>query len=337
MIRKLLVGRDQRFYWLAPGPVTGNPSLTIKLPAGDHTPSPDLAVVKTTASVIAIAEDGQRIQVSESISDELAGLIGTGYGAAHLKLGSLGTFPVIISQAHGPVLHLARRLPALCTSSGLPTDAAIEWALYSAVINSAQLPDPVQSAEWSVQWTRADGADVPSAIQVDSGELRVVRRIFTTGLKAHNIGAYLPSLLGLPLPNGQMSWQPQIDAALMMMVPIIEARIRRMKPGAVIDDAKGDAFAYAHALFVGALLLKDRAVSVTVDQGEANKALGEAHAELGRVLNGPLWLDIDGDGQADSGETVDDSPPTAVSGAFSDSATFGPSGTYERFRIGDDR
>lgn len=329
---KLIKGRAQRFYWLAPGLVSGSPSLTVRLPAGDYTAI--LAPVATARGVTGLSSDGAEVRLSGSVSSVLRGLVGERYGAARLNLGVEGVYAVEVARIEGGRAQLVAPVPARCS---VPSGSTLEWALYSVEIPAAQLAAVARNVEWSVEWVRQDGADAPEQTEVDSGELHVVRVAFATGLNGHNVLNVHPSLRPIGLPSGFTSWQPLVDQALERMAPAIEARAAQARAGAVLDDLRGSAFQVAHGLYCAAVALENRALAGAYSQEAVDVALERAEALLDQIFRGPVWIDADGDGQADDGEVQAQAAPSVVGGAFSDDTVFGVNGTLDRFGVGDDR
>jgi hypothetical protein len=332
MMQKLIMGKASRFYWVAPCPVSGTPSLTLKLAGGDYTVNL-AALVPTSYPVMGVDAQGAHVTLSGNPFGATRGLVGAAYGAAFLDLRSQGVHLVEVARVDGSKVYLSTPLPNVCKETG----STLTWAIWSVEIPANQLTEVQRAAEWSVEYTRAESADTPTSAEVDAGECRVVRRPFKTGLTGHSLLNVMPTLRSVQLPSGYTSWQPLVDQGLQRLEVAVEARAAQIRPGAVVDELRGTAFQVAHGKFCALVAMEQLVIAGTYRPEVADVLSEQCEKLLDQIFQGPVWIDADDDGVADAGEVEAQVSPSVVGGAFSDETTFGVNGTLDRFGVGDDR
>jgi len=115
----------------------------------------------------------------------------------------------------------------------------------------------------------------------------------------------------------------------------VRALREKLPTGRTEDDVDGPSFASVHALFTLGHILRGQAVA-GYDR-EPGEVFGEAFAELARVLRRNPWLDADGDGVVDAGET--DAELGAYGGLVRSHVTASDwdDESFERFSVTGDR
>ena len=258
-----------------------------------------LAQVRTTDTVAVVSTDRRQLTVTAStIITGARGLINDFGGAAWLDLGAYFQGPVrILRGVSASVVELAEPLP-----HSVPTTAAgsLRWNLWSCQLTAAQVGATVQrNVRWSITWTPTQGGDLPADPVTEQGFIHVVRTPFNTGLTDDGIAALIPEFPSM-VPRRQGSYAPQRWVAQQE----IEAMLRLKVPsGRTEDQALGEQFVQVHALLTAAVVLEGHA-SVGIDRStQAAEFRQRAWVRFGEAMQLVTWIDLDGDGVVDDGET----------------------------------
>jgi len=196
----------------------------------------------------------------------------------------------------------AAALIAVTSLTGASAAWRLRWQVYTVTIPAEDVgttPTRAMPARWSVDWSRRTGADLPALATRDQGLLHISVTPFATGLTDDGIYQLVPGFAAL-VPQRQTSWEEQRDAALDALATWLSTEIGSSR---YVDDLPGAQFRRAHALLtVLAVLQGQQAVGIDRTDaiaGYTAQAENEVKAQLARVQ----WLDLDGDGVIDEGET----------------------------------
>ena len=317
---KIRQGQPHTFIVWLPSAPTNIPSLTVRRPSGNFTAA--LTQVSQTVTVDSVGTDRRTLTVDAAVAPatdpQLGGERG---GAAVLLLDGHGAIPVIVADCLSSTsILLADPLPV-----GTAGKAGIlEWSTWYTAFTAADVSSTLGSYPFTVTWTARDGGgpDMPAEYEYLEGLIYCVRMPFHTGLTARGLRTWATSF-SAQIPTGQNSWQPQIDAAQRMLIRWIR---RDLQPRGVTEDAvNGAAFEEVHAMLVVALILGSQAAG-GADRLEARDAfMQEAKDLYASIMASIPWLDADGDGVVDSGETAVATGPRAswVGGSFTSGAPDG--------------
>ncbi|MDP3908853.1 MAG: hypothetical protein Q8Q14_00540 [Gemmatimonadales bacterium] len=326
------VGVAYRLWWHAPtavyedaGPPAVAPVLTVRHPTlGDLTPA--FSRVAVDASVTALSAD-RRTLTTAALPALTSGLQGQQGGHAHLVTARHGVIPVQIrSFPTNTTVELAEPLgQALTVAAG----DELRWSVYTAELG-AGAGEPIETAlarpiAWRVDWQEDHGAGVPRTRRRYEGLLDVVRQPFETGLNTRDVLVLVPSL-AVQVPARQTSWQPQIDAARDLLVAWLRRDLRER--GRREHDVSGAGFRLVHAFLTAYLVMQGHA-GAGADRGAArDHYMDSAERQYATVMQSIPWVDDDGDGVVDEGETEVNPGPTARLGRSS--FTSAPTRTFTR-------
>ncbi len=283
--RKHRVGVDGTFVWSAPVPgVAVAPALTITHPTlGALTPA--MTQVAAALVVSAISSDRRTLTVTDLAFDGIAGNRGRGY----LVVPNDGTFPCEIVRWDGTTGILADPLPRTIS---LTEAATFMWADWNATLPAADVTSAVaRSMLWTITYTGQEGTSLPTFAGEDSGLLHVVRVPFNTGLTTHKLYSACPELRARS-PRAQSGHEEQIEAAKSELV--LRLRSDLAATGRSEDGVLGAALMPAHMALTEHYLT----------EGAKADTLRERYERLyGLALDSAPWVDEDGDGVVDDGET----------------------------------
>ena len=316
-------GTGEQFWWTAPVPVTGTPTLTITTSATTVTPT--FAVLRATSNITAVARDRKTLTASATLTGTIRGAQGPVYGEAFLITPRDGYFPIQVREVSNATVVLADALPApLDVSASSP--AVLQWALYGATLPTTILQSVARNARWRVVYQEQIGVDLAGYTQRDEGLLQIVRQPFATGLTSRHVAQLHPGL-AQRIPRRQGGWEPQIEAAYQELV----MRLRRdlQERDLTEDDLNGHRFRLVHAHLAAAVIYDE----VQAEKAEAlrSRVLGfldeETAIRTGGMVDEVLrsaWLDADRDGEVDSGEM-----DTIEGDRINDSKSFFTSSSYD--------
>lgn len=337
--RRYTAGETANFIWTPPAAdgYASAANVVVAFASGDVTASLSARAADT---ITAISSDRRRITIETD--DGTPGLDGLVPVPAFVEDGLGAQVPVRVLRAvsetapggvgdpYTVVVELSEPLPHDVSMLG-----SLRWQVWSA---SVAMPSTKQGpVRWRVSWSGTIGGQAAPDTMVDDGVLYVVRAPFSTGLDSQTLIASSPVLLSR-MPAGQSSWAPQIALALDTLVTRINARLL---DGKSVNDLTGGQFRNAHAMETRLFVL----------QGLAEAGLGRADAmdaveraltqELDRIFGaGVAWLDADGDGVVDDGETNTQPGRVTLRSHVGNSALMDtsladaePRGAYSRARV----
>lgn len=314
----------QTFFWVAPAPITGTPTLTIKHPTLGDT-SPTLNVLAAAATITAMGSDRLSLTTASTLSTTLGGVQGDRFGAAYLVTPRDGAFEVVVRRAYGHTIQLGEPLPAPISVTA-STAGVLSWATYSASVPTSYTAAVVRDLAWQVEYRERYGSAVTGIRGSQEGLLHIVRQPFGTGLTSNRLAQLYPGL-GARQPRRQGTWDAQIQFALLE----IQTRLREdfVQRGITEDDVNGERFLLCHAALAAAYVYDE--VEPVKAEALRTRALGPPGAKDGRRTAGLLmdalravWSDLDGDGVVDDGEIA------SLEGARqSDQGSFFTSSSYD--------
>lgn len=293
--RRYTAGNDFAFVWTPPlaNARATSASLSIYYAAGTQTVS---LTQRAADEIASIGSDRKTLTLSVTGTDfALPGVLPV---PALVSYGPSSQVPVrvmrMVSQGNETfVVELSEPLPHAIASGGV-----IAWQVWSATRTApATLQGPVR---WSVSWDGVvDGLVTPDPI-VDEGLLYIVRAPFSTGLTSDRLVASSP-WLAQHVPPGQSSWAPQIEIAL---DTLIQRVVAILPEGRTIQDVAGGQFRNAHAMETRLLVMRGLQEAGANRRDQIEQLERDIAAELDRIGKaGVDWVDTNGDGAVDDGET----------------------------------
>ena len=204
------------FRWVAPVPLTGTPTITFKMTAGDQ--SPALSVLHASATVTAIGNNRSELTISPAVLN-FSGTSGE-WGNAWLETASDSAYPVLVTRITGTTAHLAEPLPR---GIDLSSTASLEWATWYCTPGAA-ITGTLGAYAWQVSYTARYSADTPSSSGQDDGLISIVRRPFNAGLNHYDLCALIPSIADM-VPRRQQDFSPQISAAEDEVAMMVRERV----------------------------------------------------------------------------------------------------------------
>lgn len=333
-IRKATIGQSYTFKWLPPAPVSGTPALTVRL--GGSTYTGNMSTVSTSVDINSVDASRQVLTVTGSISGESEGLTGDEYGHAWLKAGDGGAHPVTIASidSSGSCVTLARPLPGHVSIPA--TGATLEWAVYTNTIAGANFTTKAVDAEWSVSWSRGDGADAPTEAMTTAGHLRVVRAPFNTGVTTHALMRARRHFRHIGPQQGANDLDALIESGLSLLIEKIAPKIVSLG-GDCEDDVKGSQFHDVHIACCDYQYRLDLISSGDVDQKWADDLDDVIDKRIDRIFQGVVWIDKDDDGVVDDGEVETVTAPSIAGGSYGATSEYASGGTFDRWSTSQDR
>jgi len=330
--RAYKTSRAARFFWRPDGLPASAPDVVIT-GVGTHT----LAPLRVAATVSSVSADGTTLTLSASLAATSRGLVGEG-GTAVLDLGADGVHHVRLSHfATGTTVVLAEPLPPVSATAA----GALDWNTWYADVGAGDVPAvATRNVLWSVTWSRDLGADAQPEPSYDDGFVDFVPRPFRTGLTDEDVYRVAPMLRGR-LPAGWSSLEGWRDVALCELTEIIEAEL--LDSTQYVDMLLGEQFIRCHALLTAAVVADGLGLAGTARPDPDWRTLAtECIARAGGNLR---WLDADGDGVVDAGETgADARTPDALRSRWTTDSTYDSTlydedatGNGRRFTTRDDR
>ena len=316
-------GTGEKFWWTAPVPLVGSPTLQIYLSSGTVTPT--FAGIGTTPLITTVARDRKTLTASATVTGSIRGAQGPKWGEAFLISPKDGWFPVQVREISGSTITLAEPLASpLDVSVAAP--ASLQFALYRGTLTTTMVSAAARDVPWTVKYVEQAGADLSGYTGRDEGLIHIVRQPFGTGLTSRHVAQLHPGL-AQRVPRRQGSWDPQIEAALMEMV--IHLRADLQARDLTEDDLNGARLRLAHGHLAAAVIYDE----VQPEKAELLRArvLGVLDEETGTRAGGMLneslrsvWLDADRDGAVDEGEM-----DTIEGARLVDSKSFFTSSSYD--------
>lgn len=308
---------------------SSDPDLVVRSQGGPFAYT--LAAVHASATVTAIASDRRTLTISTILGG--GGMMGDKGGTAILQGEDIGDVPVLVTLiSGGDTVLLAEPLPNNIDIT--TTTATLAWTSYTATIGD-DVSLVIQKAPFTISWTSQWGgstSDYPAENYRVEGIAYVVRQPFETGVTDRDIRNLVPGL-ATQVPGSQSSWEPQIQVAERQLIRWLRRDLAQYQ---VTEDAcNGAAFAEIHANLVVAAILADQTAN-GADRAEARDYYAKlARDEYAAVMASIPWLDLDGDGNIDDGETgakAQGLKSSWASGFFTSSGF--DSSTYPIFRRG---
>lgn len=332
--RKAKIGQAYTFQWWAPAPISGTPSLTVRIPGNAYTGN--LTAIASSVTIVATDQSRTLLSAQGAISGTAEGISGDAYGQAWLQCGDGGTYPVTVASidTSGACVSLARALPAQVSLPAV--GATLAWSVYTATIPASKLTAKHANVEWHVAYTRQDGADSPASAETASGQMRIVRAPFDTGLTHHSLTRTSGHLRRIGPPMGAADWSAVIDEARAVLIEKITPKIREAG-GETEDDVRGSQFAQLHLDCVRLCLIRERVFAGDMSTDAMDDWENRIDERIDTLFRGGVWVDVDDDGEADDGEVEAQAGPNVAGGAWSDSSVYGTDGTYDRWSVTQER
>lgn len=312
MRREFVCGQSQVFRWVPPDGWSRAESATLALYFASGTSS-DSMTGRTSDELTAISADRRRLTLTWGTDAPVPDEMVTSW-SAWIDDGAGAQLPIRIlrlvsdSGASG-VVELAEPLPHAISTGG---DVHIQtWQRQFAA------PASPETVRYRVTWTRSLQGGVSRTV-VDEGVCYMVRALFATGLTHQAFIAHSP-FLAAELPPGSSSWAPQIQVALDALM--VELR-KRLPSTADVSDVRGGQFLEAHAVCAEMVILR----AIHAGGRDRTAQIEEARRRLAEILDaifdaGLDWVDTDGDGAIDAGETRGGSTRVTLR-AFTRSTTY---------------
>lgn len=287
-------------------------TLTIAWAAGSQTYS---LARRTDDAISALSTDRRRLTLTWGGDGAPADLLAGNPMAAHVTRDAFAQIPVRVVRVvslgdDSGVVELADALPQAVN----PVGGSVEWLTVSTTIPAAHVPtSPVRPVAWRMTYTPwLGGAAIPE--RTESGVLAVVRERFATGLtdaSALSLAPWLRTSITSATPT-LADW---IAGAESLLVSSIRAH-KAMPTGAWEDDLQGRQFLRAHALAVEVVVCDDLIARGVDRTARREQAAADLAAELDRAFTRLEWVDVNGDGIIDEGESGGASTfsPCAASG-----------------------
>lgn len=310
---KVRQGQSATFmFWPHTAP-TSTPTLTVRHPtAGNLTPA--MTQAHAAATVTGIGTDRRTLTVT---SQDAWGLVGERGGWAVLRWSNGGDIPVVVESVEATTIVLAAPLPKTEV-----VDATLEWSLWTAAFTALTVTQTVARMPFTVTWTsKYGGGSMPTEYEYAEGLIYCVRMPFHTGLTHRELLTWA-STLGAQVPRAQNSWRPQIETAERVLTRWIR---RDLQGRALTEDAvNGAAFEEVHAMLALGLILAGQTAGGAARNEQRDWYMEQARTLYSTVMQAIPWLDADGDGVIDSGETEVANGPRAgwVGGLFSGDSDF---------------
>ena len=280
--------------------------------------TPPLANARATSASLSIyyAAGTQTVSLTQRAPDEISAISSDRKSLTLTTTGTdfaiPGILPVPAMVAFGPKSHVDVRVMRMVSQSEatfvvelseplphtIATGGALAWQVWSATRAApATIQGPVR---YAVSWEGVvDGLTAPDPI-VDEGLLYIVRAPFSTGLTSARLVASSP-WLAQHVPPGQSSWAPQIEIA---QDTLIQRVVAILPEGRTIQDVAGGQFRNAHAMETRLLVMRGLQEAGANRRDQIEQLERDIAAELDRIGKaGVDWVDTDGDGVVDAGET----------------------------------
>lgn len=295
MIRRYTAGNDFDFLWTPPRPGAWATSASLYIYYASGSQFASMAQ-RAADEITTISTDRKQVTLTTTGVDFVfAGVLPA---PAFISNGPKAQIPVrvlrVVSQSSETfTVELSEPLPHAIATGGV-----LVWQVWSAVRTApGTLQGPVR---WAVAWEgNVDGDAMPDAA-IDEGLLYIVRAPFSTGLTSARLVASSP-WLAQHVPPGQSSWAPQIEIA---QDTLIQRVVAILPEGRTIQDVSGGHFRNAHAMETRLLVMRGLQEAGANRRDQIEQLERDIAAELDRIGKaGVDWVDADGDGVVDAGET----------------------------------
>lgn len=273
-----------------------------------------LTVIHTDTPLASLDTSRRVLTASDALVDAV-GIAGT-YGDAYLQTLTAGSIPVEVVEISEATITLADPVPRGVDVAG----ATLLWATYTGTfpaLKAQVLTDSVPLL-WTVTWKSRRGAKAPVEDLVLDGQVHVRIRPFSTGLSHHHLLEHFRAL-GTQVPRQDQGYESVIRLAEGLIITRIRKDLRghtvNGRP-ATEDDMRGGDMRTAHATLTASMILERRPAGGSVgifesDVGDddedgisyAASLRRRAFAMLKDILETMVWIDEDGDGEIDAGET----------------------------------
>lgn len=297
------------------------PTMSIRHTAGTYAPAGTR--LASSASVTGVATDLRTLTV-DTMSPVPGAVTGERGGYADFTC-NLGTIPVRVAEiVSSTSIVLASPLPR--TFQGV--DGTLRWQTFYYSLTSADATQSVARVPFTLdgfgRW--GDSSSLPSETWRVEGIFHVVRMPFATGLSDHSLAAFAP-FISTQIPRSQNGWSTQIEAAERMLWRWIRADLQQL--ALTEDSLNGAAFHEIHALLTLHTIMQFQTASGATRADPRDNYLERAEALYAQVMRSIPWLDLDGDGVVDSGETdiaINSPAVTSVRGLFSGDSDYDRTG-----------
>jgi len=276
---KAVTGQSRVFEWVAPGPLSAAPSLTV----GSSSPV-TLTQTRADATVSAIGNDRRTLTVNSQASALQADQL-----KAYLVTDGDSIYSVTVVRMVGTTAILAEPLPR---EIDLSVSASLVFGMYYGGIPSA-ITNTTGYYPWTVSYSQDLGQQ--TAPKLEKGLLKVTPRPFDTGLSHDELVSQFPQLADM-VPRRQSSFAPQVEAALQELILVIRDHLKD-EPDVTEDEVfNAHSFQNAHAYCTAARVYE------MINQLDTAAAMRERCMELMDISLRSLALDRDGDNVVDEGE-----------------------------------
>ncbi len=278
-MRKAVKGQPHTFYWVAPRPYSGSPTITLKLSSGDVTET--FIQSRSDVSVSAIANDRRTLTLTTSVGttlerDEQRGFLTTSRDTY---------YAVSVSRLGGTEAILAERLPR---NIDLTSNATLKLTLSYVDLSAVQMGTS-GTYPYTINYEDEVGQE-----RAETGIIKVTPRPFDTGLDHDELVAQFANLADM-VPRRQSDFTPQIEAALDEIILVIRDHV--IADGVTEDEVfNQQSFKRAHAYCAAASVYE---MNMQFDAADQMRARCK---ELLDIALRSITLDLDGDGVVDEGE-----------------------------------
>jgi len=276
---KIVTGETKVFEWVAPGPLSGSPSLTV----GSSSPV-TLTQTRVDATVSAIANDRRTLTVNSQASALQADQV-----KAFLVTDGDCIYSVTVVRMVGTTAILAEPLPR---EIDLSVSALLVFGMYYGTVPSA-ITNITGYYPWVVSYDLDQGQQVTP--KIEKGLIKVTPRPFDTGLSHDELVGQFPQLADM-IPRRQSSFDTQIEAALQEIILIIRDHLKDEIDVTEDEVFNAQSFLNAHAYCTAARVYE------LINQLDTANIMRERCHELMDISLRSLALDRDGDNVVDEGE-----------------------------------
>lgn len=281
-MRKAQKGKNHNFIWQAPNAITGNPTITFHLEAGDITSS----MTEGRASIIAnaIANDRRTLTLTASASS-----LKPYQNQAFLLTDGDDYFSIKPVRIIGSSLIIGDPLPRDISFS---SNATIQFACWTYLASSANITANKGNIAFTIEYVQSLGGQ--SINKVEKGILKVVERPFETGLDHNKFCSIFPHAADLA-PRRANGFEDQIEASLEELAKYVRDLI--IPDGVDEDDIHNSQdLLQAHAYLT---LARVHELNGNIDLSEKMRTRG---VELCDLTMRTISLDLNNDGLVQNDE-----------------------------------
>ena len=276
---KSITGQAMVFEWVAPGPLSSAPSITV-----GSSSAVVMTQTRADATVSAIGNDRRTLTVNNQATALQADQI-----KAHLVTDGDTIYSVTVVRMVGTTAILAEPLPR---EIDLSESASLVFALYYATVPSS-ITNVTGYYPWQVSYQLDLGQQTEQRLA--KGLLKITPRPFDTGLSHDDLVGQFPQLADM-VPRRQSSFSPQIDASLQEIILMIRDHLKDEVDVTEDEVFNAESFANAHAYCTAARVYE------AINQLDTANAMRERCMQLLDISLRSLALDRDGDNIVDEGE-----------------------------------